>query len=343
MRAVEKKSRPLPKRYPLKESCLYKVPSRSKLSQLLLADLKFLQFQTTCDTPYLEFKVDGRKIQEPKPGLKKAQLRFATLLSAVITPDYLHSGVKRRSYVSNSEGHDAGYACAKLDVKKFYPSATAEAVSRFFTEKLEWPADVAAFGTKLLTWRGHLPTGGNASPILSFWAYRPMFDEISDLAKLNNCHFSLYVDDMTLTGRFATRRLQYRACQIVRKHGLIPHKLYTFSPRQARVITGVARTVHGSQLPRARQKLVWEAHLNLKRASNGQEKAAAFKTLVGRVCEAAHVDPYNWSDRAENLLKDYRKFVKRDRYVPRTTMPLTPVPDFISSALPWAHEDSRAA
>jgi len=74
-------------------------------------------------------------------------------------------------------------ACIKLDIRKFFPSSSSHYVQRFFEEVLEYPPDVASRARRLLTYDGHLPTGGNASTILSFWAYKPLFDEIDALAK----------------------------------------------------------------------------------------------------------------------------------------------------------------
>ena len=295
-------------RYPLKDSCLYKIATRRKLAAALRVDLTFANAQTRFATPYREFDLKGRWIEDPKPGLKQIHSRFAYLLSCIETPTYLHSAVKERSYVTNAVGHDATTATGKLDVKKFFPSARSVDVYRFFNSVLEWPVDVAALGTALFTWRGHLPTGGNASPILSFWAYKPMFDEIAVLAANNNCLFSLYVDDMTLTGSLATRKLLHQARKIVGAHQLRAHKFHNFGPREPRVVTGVAKTVEGTRLPYRRQKLIAQAQLALKTAQTDQDKLAAFRPLVGRLCEAVQVDPPTWRPHAYRVLAQLRDF-----------------------------------
>jgi len=137
------------------------------------------------------------------------------LLSQIETPEYLHSAVKGRSYITNAYDHGASVGAIKLDVQKFYPNARSAEVFRFLCEELLWRRDVAGLGKALLTCRGHLPTGGNASPLLSFWAYKPMFDALAQLAELNGCVFTVYVDDMTMTGQLACRRLLHQARQIL--------------------------------------------------------------------------------------------------------------------------------
>src|SRR3546814_16552131 len=72
-------------------------------------------------------------------------------------------------------------------------------------------------------------SGGNASCILSFWAYKNMFDEIAALAAAKGCTFTLYVDDMTITGQFATRAMQKEARAIIGRYRLKAHKTKIFS------------------------------------------------------------------------------------------------------------------
>ena len=296
-------------RHPIRSSCLFRIRSPAVLAKVLRVELSFLTAQMEFSAPYNEFDLNGRWIKDPKPGLKKIHKRFAHLLSKIETPEYLHSAVKKRSYVTNSKAHGASTPTVKLDVKKFYPSARAQQVFHFFKDELEWPDHVARLGTHLFTWKGHLPTGGNASPILSFWAYKPMFDQIYDLANQNQCEFSLYVDDMTLTGALASNKLLLDARRIVGGSRLKAHKTHLFKAGQPRVITGVAKTLHGPRLPYKRQRLIAQAEANLRAATTPEEIEKAFRRLIGRVCEALEVDPLTWRPRTERLLTERRNFL----------------------------------
>lgn len=331
-----KKGRP---RHPLRDSCLFRVSSRARLARYLRVSVSFLEAQTKFKSPYNEFELDGRWIEEPKPGLKKVQARFAFLLSQIQTPLYLHSAVKGRSYITNACDHLAAYPSIKADVKKFFPSARSAQVFHFFRDVLEWPSDVAGLGTALFTWRGHLPTGGNASPILSFWAYKPLFDDIACLAEENGCLFSLYVDDMTLTGEFASRSLLFKARSLVGQHGLRAHKLHHFGAEQDRVVTGVANTNAGTRLPVRRQRLIMQAQDRLRAANSDAERREAFKPLIGRICEAVEVDPFTWKPRAERLLQEFRAFNRKDLLTPASTPPTASVARAIAAGagagLPW--------
>jgi hypothetical protein len=232
----------------------------------------------------------GRLIEEPKDMLKRVHARVAWLLGQIETPEYLHSGVKKRSYVTNAAGHSIQGGGIKLDIKKFFPSVRAAAVCHFFADVMQYPMDVASRMTKLLTIGGHLPTGGNASCILSFWAYKGMFDEIATLADGRGCHFSLYVDDMTMTGRFATRSMQQAARLIIGRYRLRAHKNKVFAPRQPRVVTGVAVTARGRELPNRRARAIAETQAAVTAAGTDAERLELMPKLIGRVSEAAEVD-----------------------------------------------------
>src|SRR5258705_185981 len=83
------------------------------------------------------------------------------------TPEFLHSAIKGRSYVTNASEHGPNAPTIKVDIRRFYPSIRAAAVFHFFRDHMQCAEDVAGILTKLLTVDGHLPTGSSASPILS--------------------------------------------------------------------------------------------------------------------------------------------------------------------------------
>ena len=93
-----------------------------------------------------------------------------------------------------------------------------------------------------------------------------MFDELAALAEERGCLFSLYVDDMTLTGELASRSLLYEARGVVGSYRLRAHKTHLFGAGQARIVTGVANTPEGPRLPLRRQLLIAKAETTLREA-----------------------------------------------------------------------------
>jgi RNA-directed DNA polymerase len=281
------------KRVSLRGSALFKITSPAMLARRLCISPEMLNYLLAhADENYCvrNDRKSGRLIEEPKDMLKRVHARVAWLLGQIETPDYLHSGVKKRSYVTNAAGHSIDGGGIKLDVKKFFPSVRAAAVCHFFADVMQYPMDVASRMTKLLTIGGHLPTGGNASCILSFWAYKDMFDEIAALAESRSCHFTLYVDDMTMTGRFATRSMQQIARQIIGRYRLRAHKNKVFAPRQPRVVTGVAVTARGRELPNRRARAIADTQATITAAETDAQRLDIMPKLIGRLSEAAEVD-----------------------------------------------------
>lgn len=297
------------KRVPLKGSALFRLTSPRRLAEMLLVPRATLERLVEAgDDNYLvrADRKSGRTIEEPKPQLKLIHQRFARLLAQIETPDYLHSGVKGRSYITNANAHGADHACVKLDIKKFFPSSSSHHVQRFFEEVFEYPPDVASRAKQLLTHDGHLPTGGNASTILSFWAYKPMFDEIDALARENDCEFTLYVDDMSITGVFANRKFQQAARKIIARYVLRAHKAKTFSPNQPRVLTGIAKTRRGREVPHRRAKGIAQLEQQEAEAETIADKLKVMPSLIGKLSEAAIVDP-SWTGRKNAAVQRRRK------------------------------------
>ena len=296
------------KRVPVRASALFKLTSPRRLAEILLVPRSTLERLVNAgDSNYLvrPDRKSGRIIEEPKTQLKLIQKRLARLLAQIETPDYLHSGVKGRSYITNANAHGADQRCIKLDIKKFFPSSSSHYVQRFLEEVLQYPPDVASRVKRLLTYDGHLPTGGNASTILSFWAYKPMFDEIEKLAKLHHSEFTLYVDDMSITGVFANRKCQQEARKIISRYALRAHKAKAFSSGQPRVLTGIAKTRRGREVPHRRAQGIAMLEQEEDAASTAAEKLNLLPSLIGKLSEAAIVDP-SWTGKKASAVQRRR-------------------------------------
>lgn len=311
------------KRVNLAGSALFRLTSPDRLARQLNVTRR--QFDELVEKGSENYRVwsdrtTNRLIEEPKPLLKKVHARVAYLLSQIETPTYLHSGVRGRSYFTNAGEHSASGRCITLDVKKFFPSVRAAAIYHFFRDVLEYPDDVASRMTSIMTIHGHLPTGGNASVILSFWAYKPMFDEIARLAAARNCSFSLYVDDISITGDGATRALQREVRAIIGRYRLRAHKGKVIPAGQAKVLTGIAVTTGGIELPHRRSKAVQAGLDSIKCAETDAERIALLPRVVGQVSEAATVDSA-WMGRKASTLalaRDTRKRVANARLMTPT-------------------------
>lgn len=238
------------KKYPLQSSCLYRCKSYAKLARYLGVDSYFLRtieanLRAFPQRYYRVFKVGEkqREIQQPiNKKLLKVHRRLLLLISSIQQPDYLHSGVRGRSYITNASSHLGCRYTLTMDIEKFYASTKAECVFQFFLHDLQVAEDLASLLTCLCVYDDKLiPTGSSVSQILAYWAYHRVFDEINELAFNNNLKFTLYVDDMAFSSDAPIlREFPLKVRGILRKKWLTykPDKIVWGYPKNAKKITG---------------------------------------------------------------------------------------------------------
>jgi RNA-directed DNA polymerase len=300
-------------RHPLNQSRLYKVKSIAQLSDILGISKSYVKYIMRDRENYIRFTTKGgRDVQWPKPILRRGQKRAAQLLSRIETPDFLHSAKRGRSYITNAQQHSWGHPSVKIDIRQFFQSTRAAAVYHFFADKMCCVPDVASALTKLLTVDGYLPTGGNASPILSYFTYMDMFSEIEILAKQRDCVVTCLIDDMTFTGPGATRALIYDVRRIIARYRLWGHKTKVFKRGQPKIITGVAVTRIGPRVPNKRQVAIAEDLKSLAAAQSDEERLVVLRRVIGRIHEAAQIEPL-WRSRADSLVIQRREIERRLR------------------------------
>lgn len=297
------------KRYPLNQSQLYKVTSPEVLAKRISIDLSELEDIANRDDNYRHFKVgEGKKraVQEPKKRLRKIHSKIKDWLSRIETPGYLHSAVRNRSYLSNARVHSAETNSIKTDIRAFFPSVSKHAVYLFFSKTMKCRRDVAMLLAKLLTVNNHLPTGSPVSTILSYFVHKTMFDEIARLAENLNLSFSVYVDDMCLSGDKAVRATLFRVRGIIARHGLKSHKCRFFPAGISRVVTGVALTERGIRLPNKRHLKIKRAFEEFNKMPESIEREKAILSLRSRLHEAAQLEP-KWAERARSFTAAHAK------------------------------------
>lgn len=287
------------KRYPLNQSPLYKLHSRKRLAKLLglspqrlnsilaLGDSSYIQFRKTTEK---EGKKKVRQIEYPRPELRQVQRRIVSLLDRIEPPEYIHSGFRGRSYVSNASAHKLNCRLAKIDIRNFFPSAYPGYTFRVFRDAFQCSPDVAAIIMKITMAFGHIPTGGSSSTIISFFAFKPMFDEIHVLARSLDLTMTCCVDDMTFTGAAATDAFLNEVRLIVQRYGLRTHKRHCFESQETKIVTGVALTPNGMKLPNSRRKRLSETLDRFNRETCPLDKVKLGEDLLGRATEAAQIE-----------------------------------------------------
>jgi RNA-directed DNA polymerase len=137
-----------------------------------------------------------RHIEEPLGGLKALQKKIAQhCMQNEQLPPYLSSPAPNRSIITNAAAHRNRVKAAKTDIHNFFGNCRASRIFRLFQEHSCSP-EICDILTNILCYKGHLPTGAPSSPIMAFFAYERMFNEIYIAVGDYRVRMSLWIDDL---------------------------------------------------------------------------------------------------------------------------------------------------
>ncbi len=207
-----------------------------------------------------------RKYQKPIYDLETIHRKIAKYLARIQQPDYVFSK-KGRSFIDNASEHISLNPLIKTDIKSFFPSVSREMVFNLFAKKFLCSNDIASLLADLCTvpltddsgaLKQVLPTGSFLSDRLAFWTYVDVFDQINMLAQKNECVFTLYVDDITISGEKATKKMLSEVRQLLRNNGLKTKNLksITYASTQYKIVTGVRLSGSGMLASNKLQKKI---------------------------------------------------------------------------------------
>jgi hypothetical protein len=279
--------------YPLNQSPLFRLLGKEQFEKVIGVKWDSIDELLSPDNFRVWTNTKGREIQQPVRWLGAVHQRIGRLLSRIELPSYVFSR-KGRSYIDNAREHLGNTPLVKTDIHKFYPSTTHEMIYRLFVDEFQCAKDIARHLAGICCYKQlHLPTGSPLSGRLAFFSAKRMFDEIARLAAADGCKMTLYVDDITISGQAATKRILGSVRQGIHRFGLKTKqaKSKTFAGERAKTVTGVV--VNGSALclPNARHKSIAEARKKLRSGVSQMELDKLKQTLQGRLIEARQVLP----------------------------------------------------
>ncbi|KGW20495.1 reverse transcriptase family protein [Burkholderia pseudomallei MSHR2451] len=284
------KSKNTPERYPLHQSPLYCLKGKGQFEKVLGVEWAAVSKLLASDNYRVWENDKGREIQQPIGWLAHVHGRISKLLSRIELPDYLYSQ-KGRSYADNAREHVGSTPLIKTDIHKFYPSTTRQMVYRMFVMDFMCAEDIAHCLADICCYRQkHLPTGSALSGRVAFFAARHMFDDIAELAARERCLMTAYVDDVTVSGAAATKRLLGEVRRVVSRHGYKTkqRKSKTYAAASAKVVTGAIVAGDELRLPNERHRKIWQAKQELSHCER-EEKTRLMRTLRGRLQEARQI------------------------------------------------------
>lgn len=321
-------------KYAITQSPLYKLSSKKKLVSLLnlssYADLKSI---LRIDEPYRKFTIKSkgkqRPVEVPSRQLIPLHNRLFSLLQRLELPDYLHSGIKGRSYLSNAKAHRGMKETYTLDIKKFYPSVTRAKVASYFRINMKCEPDIAAILADITTCEGHIPTGSPLSQTLAYLACKDMFDTLFMVCNEADLIMTCYVDDLTISGDKITKKWVHDCIKpIITKFGMKSHKDKFFGIGRVKEITGVI--VDGSLLKVCNRlhKSIHDLSMQISVTEDPQELSDLYNKLVGKLSAAGQID--------DRFIKQRVLVARSRRKLKQKTLPKEKTRSFINQRAPGA-------
>lgn len=180
-----------------------------------------------------------RHLAYPVERLRYVHERMKFHLNKIKQPDYIFSPRKNKSQRDNAVIHLGHAQFLKIDIKQFYPSTTSAMVRRWFIEDCGMYKDVANLLTFLCTVDGVVSFGSPLTPVLCTLVHKRMFDAIHNLCRSQGLVFSVWVDDITISGNFVPSVVLENIRDIIRSFGLKSHKIELHSGSDPLLVTGI--------------------------------------------------------------------------------------------------------
>jgi len=283
------------KSYSLKDSPLYNLTTKKRLEKLLgksINELKDLLPENNYRVFHIEKNRKQREIQAPTYGLDVIHTRIASLLVRLAVPDYLHSGIKGRSNITNAAVHIGDHPVLTMDIQKFYPSVSKKSIYHFFHKTMNSAPDVAGVLAELCSYEDHIPTGSRLSMPLSFWANYSMYSKIHSLCLRKNSVMSVFVDDLTFSGKNVNRLFKNNVGRIIKDAGLIVHpdKTRIYSQDTPKLITGVIVDGNGMSVRNKHHKAIYTLFSAIPECKDDKELEEMQKELFGRLNAAGQIN-----------------------------------------------------
>jgi len=292
---VRRSKKPPPyERYDLERSPFAQRPTQREVAELLgesKADLIRLANYKDQFIVRRQENIGGkdRDLAYPVSRLRGVHERLKFHLNKVRQPSYLFSPRKKRSQRDNAALHLDQHQYLTLDVKQFYPSTTEDMVYRWFADELGMYEDVAGLLTRLSTIDGKASFGSPLTPVLCTLVHRPMFDRVSDICGARGLRHSLWVDDLTISGRFVPGQVVIGVRDVIRQSGLRSHKVRYLSGNRPVMITGIGVVGRHLLAPNSLNLRIKQYWQDLHDAETPDGRASCAQSLLSQLGTVRHI------------------------------------------------------
>lgn len=303
------------KHYSLTDSPLYNIQYLKRLCDVLQIDQNSLSslLNKQIDNYHCFTTKTEREIQTPIEKLYQVHNRIASLFARIVTPNYLYSGIKGKSYVSNAEAHLNNKEMLTTDITAFFPSTTRKMIFWFFKGTMKCSTQIANTLADLCTISGHLPTGSQISMPLAYWVSAKMFEELNQLAENNQLKMTVYVDDITFSGEKIPKGFQFQVKTIINahKHRIKQTKTTLYTEQSTKEVTGLILKDGKLLLPNRQYKKLhkhlvhWKKLIKLPGYITQIDEW--YKSLMGLLNNISYFDP-KYKNIIRAIKKEYSQY-----------------------------------
>jgi len=239
-----------------------------------------------------------RHIDNPEGILKNVQQRiYRKFLRRIQVPDNMIGGVAGKSVKKNALVHVGQPTLVKLDLRNHFGRIDNNQVFEALRRELGASPTIAGVLTQLTTVQSRLPQGASTSSMLANLVLLPAHREISKIAAQAALNYTLFVDDLTLSGPGARRIIQ-PVIAILQRHGfaIAGNKLQILDSHDRQETTGLVVNCKVA-LSRDYREQIRTDVISFSRL--GSISSREFSSLWGRIKYAAFIDPQHGSVLAE--------------------------------------------
>ncbi|MGH7488659.1 MAG: reverse transcriptase family protein, partial [bacterium] len=142
-----------------------------------------------------------RHIDNPTEELTKLQANiYRAIFATYDFPSNIVGGIHGRSIKDNMSEHLGQPVLVTMDIKECFPHIhDLHHVFPMF-RRLGFSSEVAGLLTKLTTFQHRLPQGAPSSSIIANLVMEPVHREINKIARAYGLHWTMYVDDIAISG-----------------------------------------------------------------------------------------------------------------------------------------------
>jgi RNA-directed DNA polymerase len=181
-----------------------------------------------------------RHIDNPVGELKDLQSSIYRAIFATYSfPLNVIGGIPGRSTKHNMNEHLGRPVLVTLDIKNCFPHIHDFHHVYPTFRRLGFPPELAELLTKLTTFQHRLPQGAPSSPIIANLVLEPVHRAIDKIARVYGLHWSMYVDDIAISGV----RARHAIVPIIRAlqregYGVANQKIRVMSNSERQALTG---------------------------------------------------------------------------------------------------------